>query len=39
MAEPLYLPLKQVSSVSPYPSLLLQLFVFRAAKGHGPSLE
>lgn len=39
MAELLYLPVKEINSVSPYPSLLLQLFVFRAAKGHGPSLE
>lgn len=39
MAELLHPPVKQVNGASSHPSLLLQLFVFRAAKGHGPSLE
>lgn len=39
MAERLHPPVKRVDGASPHPSLLLQLFVFRAAKGHGPSLS
>lgn len=39
MAELLHPPVKQLNGASPHPSLLLQLFLFRAAKGQGPSLE